>query len=283
MGEEIRYCAFIDLLGYGSLVLDEVTTTQHKLKMLNSIYTSLATQFMLVINDVNKQYENKIYIRSFSDSFYLDCAAAEPLLVAVKTVYDYVFGFYSNFLEIEERTPLLRCGIVKDWLIKFNDIGAMVSGTKELNPIGPAVARAYNTSEKSGLSGMRVIISPEVLEDLNLLQVSITEFPCFCIEVSPYNIRMTYHFKHHGINENGQPINIYEMLWPITRLDSEPHDCIDTLTKIKTLYPTGCKAKRHFDQTVMLFIDSIRMVRSSYWDIENNSRHKQSLQKLLVD
>ncbi len=281
--EELKYCAFIDVLGYGNLVLDKNTNPQQKLKMLESIYTNLATQFMLAINEVNKFNDEQIYIRSFSDCFYLDCTRPEPLLIAVKTIYEYVFGFYSSFTEAEERTPLLRCGIVKDWLIKFNDIGGMVNNTPELNPVGPAVARAYLVCEESCLSGMRIIVSPEVMADLNVLQVSIPEFKCFSKEMMTYTIMRNYYFKHVETNELEKAVELCEMLWPVNKLDDTAFECIDILKKIKPSFPLESKQRRHFDKTVQVFVNSLRMTSDSYYQKERYASSKEKLNQLTVD
>lgn len=275
---EIKYCAYIDVLGYGSLVGDSNLSDDQKQHLLNSIYTNLATQFSMAIMDVNRHSNSKVYMRSFSDCFYLDCSEIEPLLFAVEDVFSNCFGFYSNFTEDEERTPFLRCGIVKDWLIKFRDFGAIAMGTKELNPVGMAVARAYNVSEKSGLSGMQVILSPEVIADLDVLQVSLPNYPCFIKQFVRYgNVPIKYYFKHITSNERGAACDLYTLLWCYSRLNSHAYECVDLLRKVKRNF--GGEAIRHFHKTVDLFIDTHLLAD----DKVRNPELYQRDQKALLD
>jgi hypothetical protein len=258
---ENKYCAFIDVLGYGDLVKDPKIPVSEKIRLLNSIYVNLATQFSFSINELNNFYKSDLYLRSFSDSFYLDCSNPEVLIIAVKTIFDYTFGFYVNFSENDERTPLLRCGIVKDWLVKFRDIGAITNGGTELNPVGLAVARAYHTSEKSNLSGMKIIISPEVFNDLHALESTFPEFKCFVKEIMTYKVPMNYYLRHISKNEvkergkeGSDEANLYELLWPYNRIDDNPPECIEILNKIKGNIPE--KEIRHYKKPVKLFLDS---------------------------
>lgn len=163
------YCAFIDVLGYSALVSDEKISVGAKIKKLKSIYENLAANIAPIINEINNSSTSNIYIKSFSDCFYLESSDIHPILIAVNRLFNWTFGYYKNFSFEEEWTPLLRAGIVKDWTLRFKDIGAIVNDTVGENPVGYGVARAYGVSEKSGLSGMRIIISPEVIADLNLL------------------------------------------------------------------------------------------------------------------
>ncbi|WP_126247812.1 hypothetical protein [Chitinophaga rhizosphaerae] len=251
---ETRYCAFIDVLGYKVIVTDDKTTLEQKARTLQSIYENLATQFIWGIGHLNTQYEDKVYVRSFSDCFYLDCASIEPLLVAVGQIFTSTFNFYSNFKPEEETTPFLRCGIVKDWVIKFKDIGSMVNGTNELNPVGLAVARAYLTSEKSKLSGMRVIVSPEVINDLQAVRNTIPEFSYFTKDIREYNVSLPYYFKPININEKGEPSELYEMLWPVNYVNDHADTVISVLQGIRPTIPKD--EQRHLIKTAQMFADS---------------------------
>jgi hypothetical protein len=283
--KETKYCAFIDVLGYGQFVLDDTIPINRKIHLLQSIYVNLATHFSMVINELNDFYRSDLYLRSFSDSFYLDCSNPEVLIIAVKTIFEYTFGFYANFSENEERTPLLRCGIVKDWLLKFRDIGAITNGGTELNPVGRAVVRAYNTSEKSLLSGMRIIISPEVFNDLNALQSTFPDFKCFVKEIMTYKVSMYYYFKHITRNERKErgkdgsdETDLYELLWPFNRIDDNPPECLDILKKIKGNIPV--KEIRHYKKTVNLFLDSFLLTSWRTRQKEQYDRIKTQLETM---
>jgi hypothetical protein len=254
INEEIKYCAFIDVLGYRNLVVDNPMDTAAKLNVLHSLYSNLATSFWVTIGEVNRHYTDKVFIRSFSDCFYLDCSSIEPLLVAVHDIFNSAFGLYKNFSATDEKTPLLRCGIVKDWLVKFRDIAAITSNGGEWNPVGKAVARAYETSEQSQLSGMRVLIAPEVIADLHVQQVTIQSFPCFAATILSYGIPIMRYFKQITTNEKGDPCKLYELLWPFGQVNDHAHEFIEILRKLQPTFPP--KAARHFMQTARLFHDS---------------------------
>lgn len=279
--EETKYCAFIDVLGYKNLVMDNSMDISSKIGGLHSLYSNLATQFWLVINEVNANYTDKIFVRSFSDCFYLDCSAIEPLLVAVQSIFTYTFGFYSHFSTAEEKTPLLRCGIVKDWLIKFKDIGALATGKDELNVVGKAVARAYETSELSNLSGMRILLAPEVMEDLKVLHLTIPDFLCYVADIRTYKTMIRYYFRKIPFNEKGDPSLLHELLWPFSRVNDHAYECIDILKKLKPTFPP--KAARHFIQTARLFHDTYLLSEWKHKDLTIFERDKAGFAFLACD
>ncbi|WPV65937.1 hypothetical protein [Chitinophaga sp. LS1] len=276
---ETKYCAFIDVLGYKAIVMDTSTTNEQKVKILHSIYSNLAVQFVNVVNQVNSTTDSKIYLRSFSDCFYLDCASVEPLIIAIEDIFSNAFGFYANFTEEEEKTPLMRCGIVKDWIVKFKDIGAIATGQDEINPVGKAVARAYETSELSKLSGMRIIISPEVIKDLEVLHLTIPDFQCYFKDLSTYGVDMRYYFRHIDTNEKSEECNLYEMLWPYNRVNDQAYACIDILTKIKPTFPQA--VIRQFNKTAQLFHDSYLLSEWKGKDLSIYERDLDAFAKLL--
>jgi hypothetical protein len=278
--EEIKYCAFIDVLGYSDLVSNPGLTIHHKIKRLESIYVSLASHFLSTIREINNSHVDQIFIRSFSDCFYLDCTSIEPLLIAIERIFNYTIGFYINIPVTDATTPLLRCGIVKDWVVKFRDIGAMTNNTEELNPVGLAVARAYHTSEKSKLSGMRIIISPEVINDLNVLHLTIPDFECYIKDILVYDdLSLPYYFKHITLNECDKSVDLYELLWPQRRVCDHPWDCVTILEKIKPTIPK--EHYRQFEQTVKLFLDSFCLSPKKMDIPEHYQRDRAKLTALL--
>jgi hypothetical protein len=255
MLEETKYCTFIDVLGYGEIVKDETTSFEQKAKALNSIYSSIAANFPLAINEINANVDDRIFMRSFSDCFYLECGKIEPLLIALNRIFNWTFGYFSNFSLEEERTPLLRAGIVKDWTLLFKDIGAMANNKTELNPVGPGVARAYWTSEKSNLSGMRIIISPEVFHDLGAKERLDKEVACFGMDVKEGNGSQPYFFKYLSVDEKHNQTNLYEMIWSFQGMNDCTSDYTSQLEKIR---PTFTKpAERHFIQTAKVLLTGL--------------------------
>jgi hypothetical protein len=67
----MTYCVFIDVLGYGELVKDPSKSIPEKVNILNSIYSNLASSLVMTINEINNVILDKIYIKSFSDCFFL--------------------------------------------------------------------------------------------------------------------------------------------------------------------------------------------------------------------
>ena len=174
-----NYCVFIDVLGYKGIVNDVSKTVDERVNILNNIYSNLASSLLIHINEINKSILDKIFIKSFSDCFYLESTNLLALLYACEKIYNDTFGFNVNLPDNYEYTPLIRGGLVKDWTVRFKDLGSMVNNEQGVNPVGLGVARAYYTSEKSLLSGMRLIISPEVIDDLVLKAYSRNGFSCF--------------------------------------------------------------------------------------------------------
>jgi hypothetical protein len=54
----------------------------------------------------------------------------------------------------------------------------MYQNPEHNNPVGLGVAQAYFTSEKSNISGMRVLISKEVKEKISLIKYEKISFDC---------------------------------------------------------------------------------------------------------
>jgi hypothetical protein len=255
MPEPKKYCAFVDVRGYGNLVNDKTIEDEQKIKSLISIYESIAGSVSFNINLINENSRSKIFIRSFSDCFYLECWEVRPLFTALNRIFNDVFGCYSFFSIKEERTPLLRCGIVKDWTIPFRDIGAMVNKTTELNPVGLGVARAYWTSEKTSISGMRIIIAPEVMDDLEATGIVKENRKYNEVPIIENEIAMPYYFKHIESNEKNESVNLFELIWSYSGL----HPCnflyVDELEKLKVTF--NDKTKRHLVGTAQILLDGL--------------------------
>lgn len=122
-----------------------------------------------------------------------------------------------------------RAGIVKDWVTYVSDIAFHathkhiegVDHISALNPIGLGVARAYQTSELSRISGMRIIISAEVIQDINPSINLINGVEVYSRIANIYvgdtnNIQEYKHeFKFYKIdhNDNNEPTEFYELDW----------------------------------------------------------------------
>ncbi|MBN2776527.1 MAG: hypothetical protein JXR36_02725 [Bacteroidales bacterium] len=258
---DIKYCAFIDVLGYKSIVLDSNRSFAQKANILNSIYSSLATQFLTYVTENNqgKKHSNEeVFMKSFSDCFYLESYSIGNLLKVIKQIFSNTFTFYSGFSEKEEYTPFIRCGIVKDWSIRFNDISSMINGDKNnnLNPIGAGISRAYLTSETTNISGMRIIISDEVISDLKIIKENAGFDYLYDIQLNK-ELNQEIIFFPISINEKGETINLYELSW--VDFQSCTFSEIEQLKSFKANFKGN--SIRHWNKTIELFYKALILAK----------------------
>lgn len=252
---EKKYCAFIDVLGYKSIVSDLTRTEEEKVKILMSIYENIAFHLRDTIIEINQVINNEIFIKSFSDCFYLESSNLLGLLYSIKQVFKKTFGLYSNITDGSEYTPLIRGGIVKDWTVRFKDLASFVNNQEGTNPVGLGVARAYWTSEKSNLSGMRVIISPEVTKDLNLVHYSRNNYDCLVQEYVYKNVPLYLFFDQIKENEKGCEVDLLEMIWPEEAMSDCIYDFISQLEIIKSNF--NRKSMRHYKKTAEVILKGL--------------------------
>ncbi len=252
--EYMKYCVFIDVLGYGELVKDPTKSNAEKIQTLNSIYSNLASSLLITINEINSVISDKIFIKSFSDCFYLESTNLLALLYSCQRIFNDTFGFYTN-LPDSEYTPLIRGGIVKDWTVRFKDLAAITNNEDGTNPVGLGVARAYWTSEKTKLSGMRLIISEEVIADLSLINYSKNGYDCFAQEYTYNNILNSLFLERITENEDGCAVNVYELIWPEAAMSSCTYDYVTQLNNIRQNFNT--KSLRHFQKTALVVLKGL--------------------------
>lgn len=256
---KLKYCVFIDVLGYKSMVLDDNKPQHQKINILKSIYKNLAPSFQSCIANLSRGLRNEIFIKSFSDSFYLESTNLHPLIYACWRIYNNVFDFYKTYSIDEKYTPLIRGGMVKDWTSMYIDISSLAKGASldYTNPVGKGVARAYLTSEESFLSGMRLIIAPEIISELDLTK---HERPFEYYELTIDNpdageIKTTLYVLPITQNEKNKATNLYELLWP--DMNSCTFDYIETLKKIRHTFPK--QHLRHFTKTAEVLYKALEL------------------------
>src|SRR5690606_36748767 len=91
----MKFCVFVDVLGYGSIVTDPNRSENSKLNILNAIYSNLAAQMLIDINETNQNALDPVYIKSFSDCFYLESTDVVRVLHVVKNIFRNSFTFYG--------------------------------------------------------------------------------------------------------------------------------------------------------------------------------------------
>jgi len=256
MEQELKkYCAFIDVLGYGSIVCNKEKTVTQIINQLESLFTNIATSISDALKDNNTLGLNTITMRSFSDSCYFHCDKPEPLIFLLSRIFNGTFNMYSDFSNIEETTPLLRAGIVKDWIADFNDIGSIINGYVLKNPVGLGVARAYYTSEKSELSGMRIIIDKEVFNDLSVCEIN-QPLNCFRFNINGF----PFYVKHIDKNRKNENCDLYELIWAYEGMNSCTYEYVDILEKLvasNKKSDTWGDVKRHYQDTAKVILDGL--------------------------
>lgn len=271
-----KYCVFIDVLGYGNLVKDEKKSQKEKIKILTSIYDNLATQLQTTINEINSVIEDKIFIKSFSDCFYLESTNLVALLYSTQRIFSGTLNFYIN---TDEYTPIIRGGIVKDWTVRFKDLASVVNNNSESNPVGLGVARAYWTSEKTHLSGMRIIISPEVIKDLKLDNHSQNGYDCF-VQTYHYREIIRYLFLTHiNTNEIGGSTDLYELIWTEEAMSGCTYDYIEQLKKMRPNFSND--SLRHYKKTAEVILKGLLLSDCEKRTLRLFKQYKQELDEMI--
>jgi hypothetical protein len=247
-----NYCVFIDVLGYGELVKDPTKSQDQKINILRSIYENLASTISTHINEVNERLTSKIFIKSFSDCIYLESSDLLSLLYSCRQIFMDTFNLYTNLPPENEYTPFIRGGLVKDWTIRFKDLSSFVDNQQSTNPVGLGVARAYQVSEKSKLSGMRLIISDEIIKDLLIKKESKNDFDYYVQEVPINGVPDRLYFDKITKNEDNCDVNLYEMIWTAPLMSDCTKDNIKHLNNLRVNFDSN--SMRHFRKTAeMLF------------------------------
>lgn len=273
---ENKYCAFMDVLGYGNIVASPTLSTEEKVKIFESIYMSLFASVSQTTKMMNRK-EHGLFIKSFSDSIFIETSTPMPLLFTLYNIFNINFCYYSNFAFEDQYTPLLRSGAAYDWTFKLMDTGSLSRQSIDVmhnnadfqNIVGLGVAKAYYVSEKSKLSGMRIILEPSVLKEVNLIKYDKVPFECYYTKCPNYlyDEKLQHDLKEINlfftpvkINEEGKTVNYYEICWPVFTYGWNEHNS-DIRTHILELYKMECNfegdSMRHFNKTAEIIYKSL--------------------------
>ena len=247
----MKYCVFVDVLGYGSIVTDQNRTENQKLNILNEIYSNLAANMLVDINEANTNAIDPIYVKSFSDCFYLESEEVKLILHAVKNIFRNAFTFYSSDFDSDfEYTALIRSGITRNWTKRFNDLASVVDKNQTYNPVGLGVAESYYLSEKTFLSGMRIIINETVFNQIEVESLNIDNKTFYKYTYDLNGVTYTSYFRKIVRNEMFFKVPVYELIWTFDTMNTCTTDGIDILKKIK---PNFSKSTiRHYKKTAEL-------------------------------
>lgn len=277
---EQKYCVFIDVLGTKNIIQQNKYFQDTKISILNSIFSDLASSVATAIEDTNQLFTKKIFIRSFSDSIYLHCDELEPLIYATDKIFNAAFNMYSNFTQKEEYTPFIRAGIAKGWVVDFKDIGGIINKTGEVNPVGLGVVNAYETSEKSNLSGMRIILSMEVFNDLqaNPIDTSNIHYKKE-IDIFHSNVPTPYYLKQISEDRCGNPTHLYELIWSYQGMNTCTYDYVDKIKGIAPSIPDA--AKKHLKATAQVLLDGLLLTDCNSQAGNKFSHARNQLEQLI--
>lgn len=279
---ELNFCSFIDVLGYKNIVFSNDSNSEMKIERLEDIYMNMFSSISISIRDINRILTENIFIKSYSDSVYLQIKSPEPLIFALYNAFNITFGYYINFSD--KFPPLLRAGIVYDWTLKIMDIASlsrqnsdeMFGNDEYSNIIGLGVARSYLTSEKSNISGMRILISQEVMSEIKLKEYKKVPFECYFTEIENYLYnkdlpnspkKINIYFTPIRKDEKGNSINLHELFWPVFTYSwnenkSDIFKLIHELIKIKGNF--NLDNERHLIKTAELMKKSLILSLSLY-------------------
>ncbi len=302
MKPENKYCSFVDVLGYKNIVQSCTLSIDEKINILESIYTNLFSSISGQLKQIrhNQIDSDKIFIKSFSDCIYLESNDPFALLFSLHSIFNVTFCYNGNFPE--KYTPLLRSGVVKDWTLRFMDIGSLTRQPHDAfynndefnNIVGLGITRAYLTSECSKLSGMRIIIGKEVIDQLNLIKYSEVSFDCYyceCINLFahkdlPKTVKpVKLFFLPIEKNEEGKAIELFELCWPVfdyiwSNNNSDIHNAIDALFRIKNNFNE--ETKRHLKKTAELILKSLIITYTIFPEEYNSEDIKKVIKEIQI-
>jgi hypothetical protein len=201
------------------------------------------------------------------------------LLYTCNRLFNDTFGFYSNIPDEAEYTPLIRGGVVKDWIVLFNDLSSMVNNVQGTNPVGLGVARAYYTSEKTRLSGMRIIVSKEVIQDLNLKKYSNNGFNCYAQEYVYNNVPLYLFFDKIDKNEDNCPVELFELIWTEQVMSDCTFEYIDQLNKIRSHFNE--ESIRHYIKTAEIIFKGLMLTDCNKRTKEPFDKAKNIIQSII--
>ena len=154
------FVGFVDVLGYGSILSGSgIKSEGQRLKYLLDVWENLT----VFLERVAQEFPNVTAIQ-FSDCMYFSCDDHLELLTCLADYYLQTYLYYQD--HPDSWLPWLRAGIGHDWVVEFKDstISGLVGDYKVAfrNPAGPAIAEAFNLSEKSHFKGMRILVPEQV-------------------------------------------------------------------------------------------------------------------------
>jgi hypothetical protein len=245
-----RYVAFLDVLGYGSLVRENATTDIQKLRRLSSMFEALGNAVDVAMDDNGDEVESI----SFSDSYYFACKNLVTLLEFLQQVFADAYTYQMSYCgDPDGWIPFFRAGVVSGWAVSFRDITLRKLEERSAfrNPVGPAVADAYELTEKrGGLSGWRCFLEESLLEGLSPTWVRAP--PHGVIESNGSKLLLLRVPATHA-KKPGAPL--VEIAWPLRVIQSDNCTFLSPLLTCRHQFPET-DVNTHYKATVRRFLGS---------------------------
>lgn len=267
-----RYVAFIDVLGYRSIVSSTLPEAS-KFARLHSLFEALGVAVETSSADCNRNLSpaapEYIHGVGFSDSFYFAVQDLPALLRFLESLFAVTYGFQQHTYDKETGSwvPFIRAGVAYGWVVNFRDVTMTPLPDFAIfrNPIGPAVAEAYVLTERTGrLPGMRCFMSRSLLEGAEAKQVANPKH--YQIETPLRKLRLLDVPPGDSAIKN---LDLLEVAWPCRVIDSDNCSFHEPLSAVRYQFG-GEDAFKHYNGTVELFERSIAICEDSVakqvWD-----------------
>ncbi|MBI2842875.1 MAG: hypothetical protein HYX78_05690 [Armatimonadetes bacterium] len=254
-----RFVAFMDVLGYYSLVSDTIPDTR-KMHRLYSLFENLGEAVCKALQD---DHERAVDALSFSDSYYFSSKDLPRLLSFLEQVFATAYGFqeWSYDKQPDNWVPFVRAGIVEGWAVSFRDatLNRLPQPECFRNPVGPAVAESYKLTEDRGkLPGMRCFLerdllsrcSPTYIADPPHYQIVSGESKLRLLDVPANDLRQC-------------DLQLVEVAWPCRVIASNNCSFHNPLAKCKAQFDVGTRDEKERKRRENHFIGTVDLFRRS--------------------
>lgn len=267
-----RYVAFIDVLGYGSIV-SSMLPEPSKFARLHSLFEALGVAVETSLADCNRGRSaaapEYIHGVAFSDSFYFAARNLPALLRFLELAFATAYGFQQHTYEqdADSWVPFIRAGIAHGWVVSFRDVTMkpLPDFGEFRNPVGPAVAGAYLLTECTGrLPGMRCFFERSLLEGVDVKPVAIPKH--YWIE-TPYGTIQLLDVP--PADSKAKELELIEVAWPCGLIRGDNCSFYKPLEAVRRQFEGG-NAVKHYNATIELFERSVAIcedkVAKQIWD-----------------
>lgn len=261
-----RFVAFLDVLGYKS-VLSEPIQEDRRFRLLYSLCENLGVAVETALSD--SIHAGAVDAVSFSDSYYFSGKDLSRLLHFLEHVFQNAYAFQSSTYDREPDSwiPFIRAGVVEGWAVSFRDATLTKLPRREVfrNPVGPAVAAAYQLTEKRGkLPGMRCFLESTLLDRCSPTKVA--EPPHYRVTADGWEMRLL----DVPVSDLHKPdLRLVELAWPCRVIAADNCGFLDPIIKSREQFsfgeePDQQRRDEHYNATIDLFRRSVDVCDDSH-------------------